>query len=121
MSDVHPLRPTLIVNRSFMREFIAADIPCFALGVVEERQRQCGFLALHLDQEIPAEISAGRFNFGHALFGNAAFEVIHFAFEFYGFQTYNVLINPNSPLVQGVLAIMIEGGSYNVSLLSRLL
>jgi len=40
------LLPTLTVNRPFMRAFLAADPPCFALGMVEERQRQSGFLAL---------------------------------------------------------------------------
>ena len=34
--------------------------------------------------------------FGHSLLGTAAYEVIHFAFMFYGFVTYNVLINPNN-------------------------
>ncbi len=103
---------TLTVNRQFMREFIAADIPCFALGMVEERGRQCGFLALRPEEEIPSEVSDVGFNFGHSLFGSADFEVIHFAFEFYGFQTYNVLINPNNPLVQAVLNRMIADEDY---------
>ncbi len=104
--------PALTVNRSFMRAFIAADAPCFALGMVEERGRQCGLLALRLEEEIPSEVSDSGFNFGHALFGSAAFEVIHFAFEFYGFQTYNVLVNPNNPLVQAVLNRMIADEDY---------
>jgi hypothetical protein len=37
---------------------------------------------------------------------------VHFAFEFYGFQTYNVLVNPNNPIVQTVLATMVESGDY---------
>ncbi len=49
--------PTLTVNRSFMREFIAADAPCFALGMVEERGRRCGLLALRPEEEIPSEVS----------------------------------------------------------------
>ncbi len=104
--------PVLTVNGSFMREFIAADTPCFALGMIEERGRQCGLLALRPEEEIPAEVSGGGFNFGHALFGSAAFEVIHFVFEFYGFQTYNVLVNPNNSLVQAVLNWMITDEDY---------
>ena len=38
--------------------------------------------------------------------------MIHFAFEFYGFATYNVLINPNNVLVQAVLERMIDDGDY---------
>ena len=104
--------PTLTVNRQFMREFIDADTPCFALGMVEEHGRQCGFLALRPEEEIPSEVSNVGFNFGHALFGSTDFAVIHFVFEFYGFQTYNVLINPNNPLVHVVLHRMIADEDY---------
>ena len=112
MTDVHSLRPTLTVNRSFIREFITVDPPCFALGMIEERQQQYGLLALRLGQAIPDQVTDRGLNFGHSLLGNDSFEVIHFAFEFYGFQTYNVLVNPNNPLVQSVLAHLIENSNY---------
>lgn len=112
MSQGHSSLPTLTVNRAFMTEFIAAETPCFALGMVEIGEQQCGLLALRPEAEIPADITDGGFNFGHSLYGHATFEVIHFAFEFYGYRTYNVLINPNNPVVQSVLAAMIEGGDY---------
>jgi len=112
MSHVHPLRSALTVNRSFIREFIAADAPCFALAMVEEQQRQYGLLALRPDKAIPAQVTDVGFNFGHSLLGNATFEVIHFAFEFYGFQTYNVLVNPNNLVVQSVLSHLIESSNY---------
>ena len=112
MSNINRLLPKLTVNRPFISEFMVAEVPCFALGMVEETNRQCGLLALRPDEVIPSEISDGGFNFGHSLFGSAAFEVIHFAFEFYDFRTYNVLVNPNNPLVQAVLAKMIDGGDY---------
>ena len=95
MSNVYPFLPKLTMNGQFIRDFIAAESPCFALGLVEERKRQCGFLALRPDEVIPPEISALGFNFGHALLGTAEFEVIQFVFQFYGFETYNVLVNPN--------------------------
>ncbi|SRR5712692_6664053 len=112
MSPVPPLRPALVVNRLFMQEFLAAKAPCFALGMVEERQRLCGMLALRLDQEMPAAVADGGFEFGHALFGNTQFAVLHVVFAFPGFQTYNVLINPNNPLVQAVLRTMLDDGDY---------
>jgi len=112
MSAVPPVRPALVVNRLFMQEFLAAEPPCFALGMVEERQRLCGMLALRLDQEMPAAIADGGFEFGHALFGNTTFAVLHLVFAFLGFQTYNVLINPNNPLVQAVLRTMLDDGDY---------
>jgi hypothetical protein len=110
MSPVHPLRPTLAANRLFMQEFLAADTPCFALGMVEERQRPCGVLALRLDEVIPAAIADGGFQCGHALFGTTAFAVLHVVFALPGFQPYNVLMNPNNPLVQAVLTTMLDDG-----------
>ncbi len=104
--------PTLTVNGRFMREFVSADAPCFALGMVEERERQCGFLALRPDKAIPPEVCSGGFRFGHTLLGNASFEVVQFIFEFYGFETYNALVNPNNPLARAVLTAMVESGDY---------
>lgn len=112
MSNVHPLLPKLTVNRPFIYDFIAADAPCFALGLVEERKQQSGLLALRPGEVIPSEVTSAGFNFGHSLLGTADVEVIHFAFEFYGFGTYNVLLNPSNPLVQAVLRTMIESGGY---------
>ena len=86
--------------------------PCAALGLVEEGGRQSGFVALHLDANIPAEVTARGVRFGHSLVGGDSFEVIHFAFEFYGFRTWNLLINPNNPLVQAVLGRMLEDEDY---------
>lgn len=102
----------LTLNRSFTREFIDAEPPCFAMGLVEERGQQSGLLALRPAQAIPSEVSDLGLNFGHALYGSATFEVIHFVFEFYGFQTYNVLVNPNNPLVQTVLTQMLDSADY---------
>ena len=112
MSIVPPILPTLTVNRSFLQSFIAAPASCCAISLVEVQNRHCGFLALRPQTPIPPEVLAGGFSFGHSLYGNSKFEVIHFGFEFYGFQTYNVLINPNNAIVQSVLQAMIESNDY---------
>lgn len=104
--------PTLTVNRSFMRELLAADAPCFALGLVEERQRLCGFLALRPETAIPENVTGLGFQFGHSLLGTAEYEIIQFVFRFYGFATYNVLVNPTNPIVQTVLTTMVASGDY---------
>ena len=104
--------PVLTVNRSFMHDFMDAEPPCGALGLVEENGRQSGFVALHLDADIPSEVTARGFRLGHSLLGGDAFEVIHLAFAFYGFRTWNLLINPNNPLVQAVLTRMFEDEDY---------
>jgi hypothetical protein len=112
------LLPTLTVNGTFMREFVSADAPCFALGMVEDRKRQCGFLALRPEKVIPPEVCSGGFRFGHTLLGNARFEVVHFAFQFYGFETYNALVNPYNPLARAVLIALVESGDYYFALIS---
>ena len=104
--------PVLTVNRSFLYEFMDAETPCAALGLVEESRRQSGLVALHLDEDVPSEVTARGVRFGHSLLGGDSFEVIHFAFEFYGFRTWNLLINPNNPLVQAVLTHMLEDEDY---------
>lgn len=104
--------PVLTVNRSFMQAFIEAETPCCALGLVEEGGEPCGLLALRPDEEIPYDVLDMGFNFGHSLLGTSTYEVIHFAFEFYGFKTYNLLLNPNNLVVQAVVEQMIEGGDY---------
>jgi hypothetical protein len=112
MSPGSPSRPALVVNRLFMQEFLAVDPPCLALGMVEERQRLCGMLALRIDEVMPSAIADRGFEFGHALFGNTTFAVLHLVFAFPGFQTYNVLLNPNNLLVQTVLRTMLDDGDY---------
>ena len=109
---VHRLLTPLSMNRQFVEDFISADAPCFAMGVVEEAKRPLGCMALRTLEAIPAEVSSGGFNFGHSILGNSQFEVLHFIFEFYGFKKFNVLVNPNNPLVQSVLTMMIESGEY---------
>jgi hypothetical protein len=112
VSNVTHLLPKLTVNRQFINDFLAATSPCFALGMIEERQKKLGLLALRPGEIISHEVTEPGFNFGHSLLGNDRCEVVHFAFEFYGFGTYNVLLNPNNPVVQAVFNIMIENGEY---------
>jgi hypothetical protein len=50
-SNICRFLPKLTVNGQFMRDFMAEESPCFALGLVEERKQTCGFLALR-----PAEV-----------------------------------------------------------------
>jgi hypothetical protein len=112
VSNVTRLLPTLAVNGQLMRDFLAAPAPCFTLGLVEERRQPRGFLALRPAKPIPAEVNAGGFNLGHAVLGTSTYEVVQFGFQFYGFATYHVLVNPSNPLVQTVLTNMVESGEY---------
>jgi len=98
MSNVTRLLPTLAVNGQLMRDFLAAPEPCFTLGLVEERRQPRGFLALRPGELIPSEVTADGFELGHAVLGTSTYEVVHFAFQFYGFATYHVLRHQNPAL-----------------------
>ncbi|MFK7979152.1 MAG: hypothetical protein AB8G86_04165 [Saprospiraceae bacterium] len=104
--------PILTVNKLFMRTLLSSSPPCAALGYIEETGVKIGFLAMRPERTIPEAVLAKGFNFGHALIGTSDYTIIQFGFEFYGFGTYYVLLNPNKPLVQTVLTTMIESGSY---------
>jgi len=104
--------PKLAVNRQFMSEFIAADPPCLALGLVEVGDIRCALVALRPREALPRSVTDGGFGFGHSLLGSSSWEVVHFAFEFYGFETYNALINPSDPVAKAVLDTMVRTGDY---------
>jgi len=104
--------PALAVNRSFMAEFIEADPPCFALGLVEVGGTRCAMVALRPEQAIPLHVTAGGFRFGHALLGAADWEVVHFVLEFYGFATFHALVNPSDPAARQVLSAMVDTGDF---------
>lgn len=104
--------PPLTLNRRFVQDFLAQDAPCFALGLIEAQGQPCAVLALRPGVAIPPGITDLGFNLGHTVLGDADFELIHFAFEFYGFATYNVLLNPSNPHVRTVVSRMLEHGGY---------
>jgi hypothetical protein len=80
--------------------------------LVEEGKQQRGFVALHFDRVIPRDVLHRGFRFGHQLLGKDRWEVVHFAFEFYGWATYHALMNPNNLLARAVLSAMVESGDY---------
>jgi hypothetical protein len=112
MNNVHSLLPRMVVNGALIHELLASPAPCFALGLVEERKQQSGFLAVRPKVPIPHAVVQDGFRFGHSLLGNSKFEVVHFVFEFYDYASYNVLLNPNNPVVKTVLNTMVERADY---------
>ena len=112
MGDVYTFLPILTLNALFVRDLMAAEPPCFALGYVEERGSTSGFIALRPAESIPCASTQQGFRFGHSVLGLENSPVLHFAFEFYGCAMYHGLVNPGSPLVQLVLSTMIETEDY---------
>ena len=106
--------PELIVNRNFMTAFIGAEPPCIAFGMVEIEGSLSALIALRFNQPIPKSVTAGGFAFGHSMLGGNTWEVVHLAFQFYGFATYNALLNPSNPAARSVLTTMVQTGGYFV-------
>ncbi|HOW62822.1 MAG TPA: hypothetical protein PLJ20_09635 [Candidatus Contendobacter sp.] len=86
--------------------------PCGALGLVEVQRRTCGFLAIRPDAILPPTVTAAGFRFGHALLGTSQYTVVHFAFEFYDFARYHLLVRPDHPIVRTVLTRMVDSGEF---------
>ena len=103
---------TLTISRRFIEDFMEQDAPCFALAMIEERGRLFAALVFNPGVALPDGISADGFELGHSVLGGANYEILHFAFGFHGFATYNVLLNPSNALVQSVVRSMVERGGY---------
>lgn len=112
MDNPTPSLPSLTFNRSFLKAFMTETPPCLALGMLEIEQKECGLFALATKHPVPDEITAQGFQFGTQLLGTQDCEVILFTFEFYGFERFNILLNPNNPLVQSVLKHMVNTNDY---------
>ena len=81
------------------------------LGMVEIGASSSALIALRFNQPIPRSVTAGGFAFGHTLLGSTSWEVVHLSFRFYGFATYNALVNPSNPAARSVLTAMVQTGT----------
>lgn len=110
--NVRTLLPRIIINRLFLEDFMDEDAPCFAMGILEKRTKKSAFLALRTLDPIPHDVTQVGFNFGHTVIGNKDFEVVHFVFTFYGFKTFNALVNPADANTREVLKLMMDKNEY---------
>ena len=106
--------PDLVLNRTFQKDFDAAEAPCFALGFAKVDGQRLGLIALKPDREIPRHIFEKGMALGHALLGTGSTVLCQFGFRFYGFACFTALINPANPVMRPVLAAMAETGDYLV-------
>ena len=101
--------PPLTLNRQFIDDFIEADAPCCALGLVRSGDTHAGFFAMKPEGAVPANMLAKGFGFEYRILESKDRKPIcQFMFEFYGFEQYSVLVNPSSPLVIKAIDTMIE-------------
>ena len=100
--------PTLSISRAFMTDFIQAQPPCFALGMIDIEGDHTGFLAMRPKQPIPSQTKAAGFNFEHALIGFDNTVLCQFIFDFYEHSRYSAIVNPASPNVRQILETRLE-------------
>lgn len=112
MGNIHNFLPRLIINELLIRDLMAAQTPCFALGYVEENGVNRGFIAIRPKKSIPNEITQKGMNFGHSVLGINQDKVLHFAFEFYDNETYHGLVPVGNPIAQAVISTMLETQDY---------
>lgn len=112
MTHSNPRLPPLAVHRGFIESMCEADGACCGLGLVEEHGHARGLIVLQPHETIPPEVSARGFELGHCVLGLDEFEVVQLTFQFVGFKTYHVLLNPSSTVVQRVLGTLLHSGEY---------
>ena len=111
-SNVTRLPVPLTFNELFLHSFVNEEPPCAALGLVEEAAQTRGFVAIQINESVPTRTAQSGFDFGYELLGNDRCQLIHFILKFEGFGTYDILLNPNNPLVRRVVDVMRETAQY---------
>ena len=115
MSKVYRLLTKLTLNRRFAQDFLdAPPEPCCALSVIEEREQVLPLVAFRPGVVLPYGVAEQGFDFGHSVLGGDSYEIVHFAFKFRGFCTYDVLVNPSDPVVREVIRHLVEHRCYVV-------
>ena len=114
MSNVYRLLTKLTLNRRFAQDFLDAPEPCCALSVIEERKQVLPLVAFRPGVVLPYGVTEQGFDFGHSVLGGDSYEIVHFAFKFRGFCTYNVLVNPSDPVAREVIRHLVEHRCYVV-------
>ena len=109
-SNVITLLPPLVFNQSFFDSFGEQESPCAALGLVEIRKKETGFIAIKTGQTIN---SANGFELGAQLLGSKDFAMLHLIFSFgQGWGTYDVLLNLNTPAAKKAMSVWEKTGEY---------
>ncbi|MGI2029704.1 hypothetical protein [Endozoicomonas acroporae] len=112
MGEVHNYLPRLIANELLIRDLMAEQPPCFAMGYVEDRKEKCGFIALRPEEPIPYQVTRQGMNFGHSVLGTDQYKVLHFGVEFYGHAIYHGLVPAGNPIIQSVISTMLDTQDY---------
>jgi hypothetical protein len=109
-SNIITLLPPLTFNKLFLESFVDEEAPCAALGIVEIRKQEEGFIALKAEKDI-GDYQQG-FELGTQLLGGSGFAMLHLVFNFRDSNVYDVLLNLGEPATKRVLHAWRETEDY---------
>lgn len=104
--------PPLTLNERFIYAFADEDGPCAALGLVESLGQELGFMAVKLTDPLPPQVANSGFDFGFEVLGNERYQLLHFVLNVKGIDPYDIIVNPNNPVVRKVMETMRETRQY---------
>ena len=105
--------PDLTFNGCFVDSFALGKGPnSLTLGVVEERKKEIGFIAIRPLENIPENVWAQGFNLGQRLIEEGDIQLIHFVLSFYRYHDFHIVLNPNNKIIRHVLNLMRESLAY---------
>lgn len=105
--------PPITLSRQFIGDFSEADAPCCALGLVRTADTVTGFFAMKPERSVPRHVLDLGIGFGHRILPTVdEHPVCQFAFNFYGFEQYSVLVNPSNTLALKAIETMVEQRDY---------
>lgn len=105
--------PPIRLSRQFINDFTEADAPCCALGLVRSGDTVTGFIAMKPKSVVPRNVLSLGIGFGHRMLTTPDDKpVCQFAFNFYGYEQYTVLVNPSNSLALKAIETMVEQRDY---------
>jgi len=105
--------PPITLSGKFINDFTDAEAPCCALGLVRSGDTVTGFFATKPESAVPRNVLGMGIGFGHRMLATPDGKpVCQFAFNFYGYEQYSVLVNPSNLLVLKAIKTMVEQKDY---------
>lgn len=107
-----PPLPSLIFNRGFIEKMMEEPSQSAALGAVEVRNQEKGFLAIKLETPISKDTTQSGFDLGMQLLEINQCILLHLILNFDRDHVFDVLLNLNAPVVRKVLELWNKTGDY---------
>ncbi len=109
-SNVITFLPPLVFNQHFIENFVQEKPPCAALGIVETKGQEKGFIAIKTENDMGDH--QGGFDLGTQLLGSDDFAMLHLVLNFNQDNIYDIVLNLNSDVTKRVLKVWEKTGDH---------